>query len=54
MLRRHRLPIVVEGLEALAFGDRASDAPQHAGDASASPPPTAAAETTSAPCLLLP
>ncbi|XXG62908.1 hypothetical protein AAC387_Pa05g1199 [Persea americana] len=47
MLRRRRPCVVVEDLEALAFGDQAPDVPQHAGDALPSPPPVAA-ETTSA------
>ncbi|XXG51061.1 hypothetical protein AAC387_Pa02g4921 [Persea americana] len=46
--------IVVEDLEALAVGDQALDAPQHTGDASASPPAVVAAETTFAPFLRLP
>ena len=57
MLRRRRQRFVVEDLEALAFGDvgdEALDAPQHAGDAPASPPSAAIVETTSAPCLRLP
>ena len=54
MLRRHRLRVVVEDLESLAFGDQALDAPQHTSDASASPPAAVAAETTFTPFLQLP
>ena len=49
MLRRCRPRAVIEDLEALAFGDRAPDVPQPAGDASSSPSAPALVAHTSAP-----
>ena len=49
MLRQRRPRVVVEDLEALAFGDQALDAPHSAGDAPSPPPSSAAVATTSAP-----